>query len=355
MNPNEQHKPVVERTNLGLAGVWLALALAFGIALSLQRKESDRLQARLNDTERLLASTQEALANRADLSRALEAKLAQLNLALSESTTRLKAADQAADNFGSRPVRPQFADKRSVLAELARAGIPAPLITMVTNAAGAETEASLFPELRGQDLRRLATAVRFSDIHGRRLVFRSSTGLPVAFDVEELHPALLAHLGIDAEAAKRAQAGIDQQKRLRAEAAEKDRRERAEAARKQLEATAKALAEQRKLEEVRLQAQAGQEANRLSAATDHLLALAALRTAEAAYERAQMPYYGWAYPVYTWRFAPGVAVVNQFDCNRGFQFHPSFSFLPPSQYSPAASAQFTCNQSATRRLVQVAQ
>lgn len=147
-----------------------------------------------------------------------------------------------------------------------------------------------------------------------------------------------------------AQAEIDRQKRVQAEAAERDRVARAEAARKWWEAEASRLAEQRRQEAARLQAQAEQESKRLSAATDRLVALAALATAEAAYERAWSPGYAVMYPSYTWHFIPVVSAwpaAYRFNGHTSFRFHRPFRFLPPSQYSPASSVRFTTGQSLT--------
>lgn len=53
----------------------------------------------------------------------------------------------------------------------------------------------------------MATNVIFSRLYGRKLAFRPTAGVPLAVDVDDVHPAVLSYLKIDAESAK------DQQRR----------------------------------------------------------------------------------------------------------------------------------------------
>lgn len=354
MEPISQQRSATQRATWGISAVVLTLTLAVGLSFHELKQANSHLHAQLDDAQRFVTTARVSLARQADRCQALEARIEQLSRRLNETTTVLSPAPLALD--GSTMHKSQSLDRPTALRQLKELNIPIPVAAIVSNAFGGMTETWLIPQLAARNGRPLTTEVRFSNIYGRRLVFHSHTGQPLAFDVDEIHPAILACLAITPANARQAQADIDRQKLLRTAAAEGERLARDKAALQLRETEVRLLTEQRKLEESRMQAQGDQQAKQLSAATERLLALAERTAAEAAYARAfaPEPYYSWWYPVHTWHFIPVAPCANQISVRSSFRFRQPFRFLPPSQYSPAAAGRFASLQPSAFQMVQVA-
>jgi len=151
--------------------------------------------------------------------RELESKVAELTRNLNRTTTQLnEAMARLSEDAGE--------VRRAAAVEEAMAQTPAPrLLTL-----GPEgSQVPHFDELPAPSGQSLATDVRYHGIYGRRLVFRDAVNRPKAFDVEEVHPGVLAHLGIDVNDATEAGHRAEERRRARAEAAAQRRAERAQA------------------------------------------------------------------------------------------------------------------------------
>lgn len=159
-------------------------------------------------------------------------------------------------------------------------------------AVGGDGQAGLgmeFDRIDGADGVLLATNATFSGLYGRRLVFRSPGMAPLGFDVEQVHPEVLAKLDVNADLARRRQYEMDEEKRSQAEAVRKAYQLRLAAERKyaeQMEAVRR--------EQDRLAREQQKEAQERALALDQLAverqkAEAALTAATAAMIRAQNP------------------------------------------------------------------
>lgn len=151
--------------------------------------------------------------------RELESKVEELTRNLKRTTTQLdEAMARLSENDGE-------AREAAALAE-AMTQTPAPrLVTLDSD----ERQVPHFDELPAPSGQSLATDVRYHGIYGRRLVFRDVDNRPRAFDVEEVHPGVLGHLGIDLNDATEAGRRGEERRRARAEAAAQRRAERAQA------------------------------------------------------------------------------------------------------------------------------
>jgi len=86
-----------------------------------------------------------------------------------------------------------------------------------------------FRELLSPSGEPIAFDLRFQGLYGRRLVFRDADNRPTAFDVEEVHPGVLGHLGIDLDEARDAGRRADEKRQARAAAAARRQEEKAAA------------------------------------------------------------------------------------------------------------------------------
>ena len=163
-------------------------------------------------------------------------------------------------------------------------------MTVTTNASGRETRTLVFKTLYGNNSQVLGRDLEYSAVYGRRVAFKEAgSAQRVAFDVDDLHPYVLAHLGLNAEEQKQRQAQQDEvwrrvaatdlQIAAETEARREAKRAAAEAARIEGE---KQMAQQRA-------AAFQQEMQRRAMENDALRAEAKLRAADAAMLQALTP------------------------------------------------------------------
>lgn len=152
--------------------------------------------------------------------RDLNAKVEQFAKSLEESTDKLNAAMGSLERSQNPRQPTHFTDE-----ELARqmAAITPPSESVQTAPDGRVTRTVAFDELIGVHGQKLATAVIFKGAYGRRLVFRGPDNQPLAFDAEEVHPGVLAHLRIRLSEVLAANQREQENRRLRAEASNRRR------------------------------------------------------------------------------------------------------------------------------------
>lgn len=274
----------------------LVLALLFGAAWDSQRRAKERMVAELEQAQRSLSASARALNTSRDLSKQLEEKVGQLAEVLNQSTEKLNEAHSKLNQYETRSKPP-----------VATGAVPAPVVTESKDRTGKVVKHYTFPKVLGKDGQSLAADVEFGNIYGRRLVFRRAAGAPLAFDVDEVHTDVLAHLQIDPEAAKYQQTQMDRQKKQREEAAYKDYLVRHVAEQKAIQT---AQVEQAKAEEARRKQQAEMDLKYRELENDRIRAEAQLRSADAAMARAFNPsptYYN--YPLNGVPYVNGVPVM----------------------------------------------
>lgn len=281
----------------GGALVWLSfllviLAVALAWVGHRQRQDGRGLSLRLDEAQKALASNELVLLQTRQTAQALETKVGQLTMVLTNQTAELSAARTQIRDLETRSPHPPNAIAAAPKDEETQRFIAAcaPSVTVVTNATGGSTRLCVFQALYGRNGEVLGRDLEFSAVYGRRVAFKEVLSLRrLAFDVDELHPFVLAHLGVSAEGQKQYQARQDELWRrmeaagLKTAAEEQARREARKAAEDAARVEAeKLLAEQRQREHE-------QEMQRRAMENESLRAEAAMRSADAAMIRALTP------------------------------------------------------------------
>lgn len=238
-----------------------------------QRELTSQLVARdreLAVRDRALTALKQTLTNTTDTAQQLETKLTRMTEALVDSTRQLSETRTELEHRGANP----------------GGAVPPLPPPVVSGSREDKTFRAIFPELLSKSGRLIARQQEFSTQLGRRLIFKDGDGKRLRCDVEELHPAVLAALGIDPQAARQEQRELDAKSAQFHAAAQQAQAAHAaavaQAAKEQRELAAKAEEERRRLnleETLRLQA----------AETDRLRATATLRAADAALYQAMTP------------------------------------------------------------------
>ncbi len=212
----------------------------------------------------------------------LEAQIAELTETLTLSTEKLQQATAALNTHAVRgPIPPPPPLTADEIREL-KAAVKPPVIRRETDRAGGETKVYLFPELINPEGGSLAKDMEFSRLYGTKLAFRNASGAPASFEAEELHPGILAHLGIDLYDAQRRQQEWEEKIAKRKEDARQRQIARIQAEQKAFEARAEREAELRK-ERFEQQARLAEIEN------ERTKALAAMKQADAAMIEAYKP------------------------------------------------------------------
>lgn len=180
--------------------------------------------------------------------------------------------------------------KNSDLSAL-KAEVPEPKTVTTATSGKKEQKILTFPKLMGPGGKILATDAEFRTQFGRRFVFKSSEGRAVAYDVDELHPGVLLHLGLNREASVAAQSEIDRQAQVAEQKYRANLAARAEVEKKNAEIRAKMMVEYAKLTEERRKSKLEEDLKIQAAETERLKAEASMRAADAAVEEALRPFY----------------------------------------------------------------
>ena len=261
-----------------ICSILVATLLGGLTVLSRGHRQQRDLQAQLTSRTGEVTALKDVLAATEDTARQMEDKLQRMTGVLLQSTANL--ADARAELERRVVVPPPVA---IVAAPPPPNPLPTPIIT------GTKDEKNLrviFPELRSKTGHLIAREQEFSSHFGRNLVFKDAAGTRLRLDVEEVHYAILATLGIDLATAKQEQRDLDA-KSSQYNAAAKQAQAAyaaamAQAAKEQKEREVQLAIETAKLNEERRKAMQEEYLRQQAVEADRLRSLAALRNADAA-------------------------------------------------------------------------
>ena len=241
-----------------------------------QRELTSQLAARdreLAARARELATLKQTLTNTTDTAQQLETKLTRMTEALVDSTRQLS---DIRNELEHRTAHPDGA-------------VPPLQPPVVSGSKEDKSFRAVFPELLSKSGRVIARQQEFSMQFGRSLIFKNAEGKRLRCDLEELHPAVLAALGIDPQAAQQEQRELDAKSAQFNAAAQQAQAAHAaalaQAAKEQREQAAKTA----QLEEERRRANLEESLRLQAAEADRLRATATLRAADAALYQAMTP------------------------------------------------------------------
>ncbi len=272
------------------------LVAGMGTLLLRQQKfESAWQTERAAMEQRLAAQQQQQEAAHTAQKAAAAEQTAKLKEQLAAATNELATAQLKVEAYeAKRALEAQAlaaeAKKTADLNQL-KSEVPAPVVTTSLNPAGKEQKTYTFPKLMAPGGNPLATDAEFRSQFGRRFVFRSGNGRPLAYDVDELHPGILLHLGLNRDSALAAQTEIDRQVQLAEQNYRAQQAAKAEAEKKAATQRAKLAVEYAKIAEERRKAQVEENLQLQAAETERLKAEASMRAADAAVQEALRPFY----------------------------------------------------------------
>lgn len=269
---------------IAIVAVLLLAVVGVTWAFTAQKRANRQLAAQIAAANQATTGQKAALEKSRQTVEALEYKITRLIMMLTNSTMELVDTRQRLQELEARAAVGNMLHSPSTDGSDADpASALAPSLVVRTNASGGEQRVALFATLYGTNGLVLGHNLEYSGVYGRRAAFKESASTRrVAFDVDQLHPHVLAHLGINADAQKQRHARQEalwrrveaEGLRLAAEQAAKREAQRAaaEAARREEE---KLLAEQMQREfEWEMQMRAIED--------DAIRADAAMRAADAA-------------------------------------------------------------------------
>jgi hypothetical protein len=268
--------------------IFASTSLVLAALLYSEHQKHQRADAKLRETGRALAATQPTAEEKMQTIELLETKLNKITEVLSNSTARLRAAELAIQGY---ELEAEEARRKQETVKNLLADIPAPSVSVEHHADGSATTQFTFAKLLDRTGNVLAANATFAGQYGRRLVFRS-TDVPagaVAFDVDDVHPAILQHLSIDGGDAKAKQARIDAAWRAKAAADYQAALQDEPLRRTRWEAQERVRIEREKANAEIARQQAEQRAVEAAAYNERLKAEAAARMADAAMLQALNP------------------------------------------------------------------
>ena len=261
-----------------ICSLLVATLLGGVTVLSRAHRQQRELQAQFTARTAEVTALKAALAATEDTARQMEDKLQRMTGVLLQSTAQLTDA------------RAEL-ERRAVVPPPVAAVAEAPPVKPLPGAVitGTKEEKNLrviFPELRSKTGQFIAKDQEFSSHFGRNLVFKDAAGARLRLDVDEVHYAILATLGIDLATAKQEQRDLDA-KSAQYNAAAKQAQAAyaaavAQAAKEAKEREVQLAIEMAKLDEERRKAIQEENLRQQSVEADRLRSLAALRSADAA-------------------------------------------------------------------------
>lgn len=272
----------------------VATASVLGRFLYDEKQTQKLIIARLLEAETVAKDNLKTVHQRDDTAKALEKKLTQLTDVLNQTSTHLLLANQKIKEYEAKEAaelkaREAVTKHTEELARL-KAQVPAPTVVASFDTAGKEIKTYHFSLLPGVNGQLLAANVDFGQAYGRRLVFRRSSGPPLAYDVDELHPGVLLHLNINPDDVKRAQAEQDKHNESIEVLHRQEIAVRAAAEQKAAEQMAKLQLEYAKLNEEKRKALADEQLKYRAAEIDRMKTEAAMRSADNAMQQALSAY-----------------------------------------------------------------
>lgn len=270
------------------------LAASTGLLLHRQHKFETAWQTERAAMEQRLAEQQKEQSKAAMEQKAVIDEAAKLQAQLITATNELVTAKLKVEAYEAKrqlELQAQAAEAKKVadLTQL-KSEVPAPTIT-TQKSGGKEKTTYTFPKLLAPGGNPLATDAEFRTQFGRRFVFRAGNGRPVAYDVDELHPGVLLHLGLSRESAITAQEEVDRQAQIAEQKYRAQLAARAEAEKKNAELRAKMAVEYAKIAEEKRKSQQDEQLQRQAAETERMKAEAAMRGNDDIVEQALRPFY----------------------------------------------------------------
>jgi hypothetical protein len=188
-------------------------ATALGFAFYGKRVAYDRVLARCEAAEIELAHRKADGDAKDAATVELQRQIKELTATFADSkskliaaTDRLKSMDSAEKDKAAKQL------KKEQDVAFAKSQVPAPVTISSTNDAGIVKKATVFPIVPGRNGQILASNAEFLSAEGKRVFFRFAAAGGGGFDVDNLHPGVLAHLSIDPDEAKEAQSKLDIQR-----------------------------------------------------------------------------------------------------------------------------------------------
>jgi hypothetical protein len=275
--------------------IMLLLVAGMGFILQRQQKFQSSWQSERAAWENRIATQQQQQTQALAAQKTASEQAARLQEQLASVTNELVTARLKVEAYEAKrqlEAQAQAAESKKIADhDQLKAAVPAPTVVTNRTSTGKEQRTYTFAKLLAPGGNTLATDTEFRTQFGRRFVFRSGTGRPLAYDVDELHPGVLIHLGLNRETALAAQSDIDRQLQI----AEQNRRAqlaaRAEAEKKAAEQRAKMAVEYAKIAEERRKSQHDEQLQLQAAETERLKAEASMRAADAAVQEALRPFY----------------------------------------------------------------
>jgi len=176
-----------------------------------ENQATTQLRKDLAATQQYLGISRVALTNATATIEAVQSKTAQLTTVLTNSTAQLAAArariQQLESLIAMNAASAAAASGTAARDTLKYAPRIAPTTSLDTYAAG---QIVFFTNLYGKNDQVLARNVECTGVYGRKVAFKESdSSRRMAFDVEDIHPAILAHLSISADTQKSLQTQQD--------------------------------------------------------------------------------------------------------------------------------------------------
>lgn len=186
-----------------LAG-WLGLTLVVLRANSLLRRQLAAQQVQVSTYQHLTSEKDGLISD-------LQSKIEQLTEVVSNQSARLAEALAELNNYEAKLQNILSVQSREAAVQQVLASAPALVVTNFRDG----SRVLVFRKLIGTSGTVLGTGAEYSATYGRRVAFRFEDGSRASYDVDELHPTVLEALGIDSDAAKRAQARLDRAWQIR--------------------------------------------------------------------------------------------------------------------------------------------
>lgn len=176
----------MNKTSIGFVVAGLLIA-SFGFGLLIQHNQNAELSRRLSKLESALFTQSQTALEQSALLQGADAEL---------ESMRREAQQRHAAPVPAAPESEALVRSSALALEKAKSEIVPPNVT-----ADRGQKTYVFPQLVNAKSDVVLTNAEFRTLAGRRLTFRVAEG-PRAFDVDELHPGVLAYLDIDSGAIK---------------------------------------------------------------------------------------------------------------------------------------------------------
>lgn len=193
----------------------LALVVALFVAgCSNQPTQQERtLSKELERNRKLIADAREAMLDAESDTKKVDAVRRRVESDVKEQASQIKSMQERIKAFELEEYKRKLDAESNEAHEKYRRGVmaivQAPVIITSTNQVGGEDRTITFPKIFDKNEKRVTYEATYSSLIGRHITFSIPSGKRVAFDVDEIHPAVLVYLDIDPVLAKDRQTEID--------------------------------------------------------------------------------------------------------------------------------------------------